>query len=124
MTKPVTVVNSRSSNGRVVGRAAGIAAASALACGVCCILPFALPAALLATTGGILAWLAKIHPMITMIALVAVMGSWAWVIAQTLQTRRKPATSTLVAMSAATIMLGVALAWPLFEQWIFRLFRP
>jgi hypothetical protein len=78
---------------------------------------------LLAITGGVLGWLAKIHPLVTMIALVAVVGSWVWVAMQTSQTRRRPARSTLITMSAATLMLAAALAWPLLEHWILRMLR-
>jgi predicted PurR-regulated permease PerM len=84
---------------------------------------FALPAASLAVTGGALAWFAKLQPLVTMIALTAVAASWAWVVMQTLRSRKKPAAAMLVVMIAATLMLGVALAWPVLEHWVFRMLR-
>lgn len=100
---------------RVAGGAAALAATGALACGVCCVLPFALPAAVLAMSGGVLAWFAGLTPWITGLALVAVTGAWLWVGLLTLRTRRRPATSTLITMAAASALLAAALTWPRIE---------
>jgi hypothetical protein len=108
---------------RLVSATAGVAAASALACSACCVLPFALPATIVAMSGGTLAFFAGIHPLMTLIALMAVAASWAWVAAKTLQTRRRPARGTLIAMSVATVMLAVSMLWPMFEHILFSLLR-
>jgi hypothetical protein len=108
---------------RLVTAAAGVTAASALACGTCCILPFALPATLVAMSGGVLAFFVRIHPLVTVIAVMAVAAGWAWVVAKTLQTRRRPPRGTLIAMSVATVMLTVSMMWPVFEHTLFNLFR-
>lgn len=124
MTAPISKasISSQPAN-RVVGATAAIAATSALACGVCCILPFALPAAMLAMSGGVLAWFASIMPWATGIAIIAVAGGWAWVGAQTVRTRRRPALATLLIMAAATAMLAASLAWPHFEGAVIGLLR-
>ncbi len=109
--------------GRVAGATAAIVATSALACGVCCILPFALPAAILAASGGVLAWFAGLYPWMTLLAVAAVLGSWAWVGWQSFRTRKRPARSTLITMILATGVLAAAIAWPRVEGPITHLIR-
>jgi len=108
---------------RIVGATAIVAATGALACGVCCVLPFALPAAIVALTGGVMAWWGNMMPLVRAVAAVAVAGGWLWVGGQSLRTRRRPATSTIMAMILATGMLAGALAWPSFESEILELVR-
>jgi hypothetical protein len=108
---------------KIAGAAATIAATGALACGVCCVLPFALPAAILALSGGVFAWFGRLTPWVTAIAFVAVAAGWLWVGRQTFRTRRRPARSTLLTMTAATVLLAAALAWPHFEGSILALVR-
>jgi hypothetical protein len=108
-------------------KAAGVTALTlstgALACGVCCVLPFALPATMLASTGALLAWFAKIQMWAKILAVLSVLGAWGWIAWQSRRTRRKPAASTLLMMGAATLVLTVATLWPLLEKPIIRLLR-
>ena len=101
-------------------KAAGVTAVTlstgAVACAVCCVLPFALPATLLAGTGTLLAWFVKMHVWVTIIAIVSVVFAWAWIAWQSRRTRRRPATSTLFMMAAATVLLAIAVLWPLIER--------
>jgi hypothetical protein len=95
--------------------AAVVSAAGAVACGVCCVLPLALPAVVLAGAGGILAWFAGAFPWMTGVAVVAVAAAWGWVWWESARSRARPATSTLYLMALATVLLAVALLWPLIE---------
>ena len=108
-------------------KAAGITAVTlstgAVACGVCCVLPFALPATILASTGSLLAWFVKLHVWVTILAVLSVAGAWGWIAWQTRRTRRRPATSTLLMMGAATVLLTVAVLWPLLEKPLIRMLR-
>ena len=101
-------------------KAAGIAAMTlatgAVVCGACCVLPFAVPAVVLASTGTILAWFAAAHAWVTGLAILAVAGAWGWIAWQTVQTRRRPARSTLYVMAGATALMVVAVLWPLIES--------
>lgn len=108
---------------KVAGVTAVTLATGAVACGVCCVLPFALPAVVLASTGSLLAMLVKMHVWVTILALLSVMGAWGWIAWQTRRTRRKPAISTLFTMGAATMLLTVAVLWPLLEKPIIRMLR-
>ena len=108
-------------------KAAGVTAVTlatgAVACGVCCVLPFALPATILATTGSLLAWFVKLHLWVTILAILSVAGAWGWIGWQTRHTNSKPAFSTLLMMGAATVLLAVAVLWPLLEKpliWMLR----
>lgn len=108
-------------------KAAGVTAMTlstgALACGVCCVLPFALPATVLASTGALLAWFAKIQLWAKILAVLSVLSAWGWIAWQSYRTRRKPAVSTLVMMGAATMVLTVATLWPQLEKPIIRMLR-
>ena len=108
-------------------KAAGVTAVTlstgAVACGVCCVLPFALPATILASTGSLLAWFVKLHVWVTILAILSVVSAWGWITWQTRRTRRKPATSTLFMMGAATVLLTVAVLWPLLEKPLIRMLR-
>ena len=105
-------------------KAAGVTAVTlatgAVACGVCCVLPFALPATVLAATGSLLAWFVKLHLWVTILAILSVAGAWGWI---GWQTRRKPAFSTRLMMGAATVLLTVAVLWPLLEKPLVRMLR-
>jgi hypothetical protein len=105
---------------RAAGGAALVAAAAALGCAVCCALPFALPAAALAVSGSVLAVFAHAAPGLAVLAAIAVAGAWAWVGVQSLRSRRRPASSTLITLLAATVALGLALAWPAVETLVVR----
>lgn len=108
-------------------KAAGVTAMTlstgAVACGVCCVLPFALPATIVASAGATMAWLVKLHVWTTLLAIVSVVGAWGWIAWQSRRTRRKPAVSTLVMMGTASVLLTVAVLWPLLEKPIIRMLR-
>ena len=108
-------------------KAAGVTAVTlstgAVACGVCCVLPFALPATILASTGSLLALLVKMHVWVTILAILSVVGAWGWIAWQTRRTRRKPAISTLFTMGTSTMLLTIAVLWPLLEKPIIRRLR-
>ena len=95
----------------------------AVACGICCVLPFALPATVLASTGSLLAWFVKMHLWVTIVAILSVVGAWGWIAWQTRRTRRKPAISTLFMMGTATMLLAVAVLWPLLEKPLIEVLR-
>jgi hypothetical protein len=109
--------------GRVAGAAAAVVAMGALACGACCVLPFALPAAVLALSGGALAWFSGLYPWMILLALAAVIGSWAWIGWRSWRTRKRPARSTIITMILATCGLAAAIAWPQLDGPITHLIR-
>jgi hypothetical protein len=111
------------STDRVVGASAALVATGALACGICCVLPFALPAAVLAVGGGVVSWFAKATPWAMRIALLAVLAGWAWVIVQSVRTKRQPAQSTLLTLALATAVFAAAAVWWHFEREIIHLLR-
>ena len=108
---------------KAAGAAAMTLSTGAVACGVCCVLPFALPATILASTGPLLAWLVGVHKWVTVLAIFAVLGAWAWIAWQSGRTRRRPATSTLVMMGLSTTLMTVAVLWPLIEKPLIRMLR-
>jgi hypothetical protein len=114
---------------RIAGKPPGVKAAGltavtlatgAVACGACCVLPFALPAAALAGTGSILAWFVGAYAWVTGLAIFAVIGAWAWIAWQTVQTRRRPVASTLYVMAAATALTAIAALWPFIAPHLAR----
>jgi len=119
----VTTTSKEPPGSKAAGVAAMTLSTGALACGVCCVLPFALPATMLASTGALLAWFAKIQMWAKILAVLSVLGAWGWIAWQSHRTRRKPAAATLVMMGAATMVLTVATLWPLLEKPIIRLLR-
>lgn len=100
---------------KVAGTAAVACATSAVACAVCCVLPVALPAVALAGAGGLIAWFAGAYVWMTCGAVAAVAGAWGWVWWQSARSRARPASSTLYLMVLASVLLVVALVWPLIE---------
>lgn len=103
---------------RMASVAATTSAVAAVACGVCCVLPFAFPAVAGTMLGAGFAAFAGVYSWATRLALGLVAASWALVAWQSFQTRRRPNPDTLRAMGLATIFLGVALSWPMFEPHI------
>ena len=108
---------------KVAGVTAVTLSMGAVACGVCCVLPFALPATLLASIGSLLAWFVKFHLWVTILAILSVAGAWGWIAWQTRRTRRKPAPSTLFTMGTATVLMTLAVLWPLLEKPLIRMLR-
>lgn len=121
---PVTEASAKAPPGaKTAGATALTLSTGAVACGVCCVLPFALPATLVASTGTALAWLVGIHLWVTALAILAVVGAWGWIAWQSRRTRTRPARSTLLVMTLSTLLLTVAVLWPLIEKPIIRLLR-
>lgn len=87
-----------------------------IACGVCCAIPFALPAVVLASTGGVLAWLAQGFWWARYLAFALVAGAWLWVGLEARRTHRRPARSTLIAMTVITAALAALTTWPLMTS--------
>jgi len=96
------------------------AATGAAACAACCVLPFALPAVALAGIGSVLALLAGALVWVTALAVVTIAGAWAWIGWQSLQSRRRPAFSTLYIMGGATALTAVTVLWPRIEPALIR----
>lgn len=105
----------KSQDNRAVGAVAATASVAALACGVCCVLPLAIPAAMLASVGGVLAWFSHAYGWMTPLACVAVLAGWFWVTYRSWRSGKRPAKSTLLIMAFATLMMGLAYMWPMFE---------
>ena len=61
--------------------------------------------------------------VLRVIAILSVVGAWGWIAWQTRRTRRKPATSTLFIMGAASVLLTIAVLWPLLEKPLIRMLR-
>ena len=108
---------------KVAGVTAVTLSTGAIACGVFCVLPFSLPATLLASTGSLLAWFVKFHLWVTILAILSVVGAWGWITWQTRRTGRKPALSTLFMMGTASVLLTLAVLWPLLEKPLIRMLR-
>jgi hypothetical protein len=79
------------------------------------VLPLALPAAALASFGGVIAWLAGAHTLISAVALLMVIVAWLWVGYRSYRSKARPANTTLLVLLVATAMLGLALLWPSLE---------
>ena len=108
--------------GSGMAKAAVVAAGTAAACTACCVLPFALPAVILANAGGVIALLDHAHGWATWLAAVGVVAAWAWTGRQAIRTSMRPAISTLVMMSIATIVVATAASWPLLKPVVFHTF--
>jgi hypothetical protein len=119
----VTATSKEPPGSKAAGVTAMTLSTGAVACGVCCVLPFALPAAIVASAGAAMAWLVKLHVWATLLAIVSVAGAWGWIAWQSRRTRRKPAMSTLVMMGMASVLLTIAVLWPLLEKPIIRMLR-
>jgi hypothetical protein len=122
-TSDVTPPSKEQPGSKAAGVTAMTLSTGAVACGVCCVLPFALPATIVASAGAAMAWLVKLHVWATLLAIVSVAGAWGWIAWQARRTRRKPAISTLVMMGTASVLLTVAVLWPLLEKPIIRMLR-
>ena len=70
-----------------------------------------------------LAWFVKFHLWVTILAILSVAGAWGWIAWQTRRTRRKPAPSTLFTMGTATVLMTLAVLWPLLEKPLIRMLR-
>lgn len=112
-------------NGNKTAGAAAIAASTAaVACVACCVLPLALPAAMLAMVGGTLALFAGAYRWLALLAVLAVVGAWIWVVYQSRSSGKRPARSTLVILGIATAMMALAMLWPAIEPQLIAMLRP
>lgn len=91
---------------------AATASTAVVACGICCALPFVVPVAMLASAGGVLAWFSETSNWLTVVAVAAVASGWIWTGVQSWRTRRRPARSTLLVLSLATMAMAAAWLWP------------
>jgi uncharacterized membrane protein YfcA len=87
------------------------------------VLPLALPAVVLAGVGGVLAWFAGAHIWITLVAIVAVAAAWLWVWRQSRRARARAARRTIYMLATSTMLLGVALIWPVIEPSLMKVLR-
>jgi hypothetical protein len=118
------IVSSKEPPGsKAAGATAMTLSTGALACGACCVLPFTLPATVLASTGSLLSSLVHMHWWMTALSVLAVMGAWGWIAWQMRRTGRKPATATMMMMTASTLFMAVSLMWPLIEKPLIRALR-
>ena len=106
------------SEARVSKALAATASTAVVACGICCALPFVVPVAMLASAGGILAWFSETSTWLTAVAVAAVASGWIWTGVQRWRTHRRPARSTLLVLSLATITMVAAWLWPVVEALI------
>ncbi|MEP7085891.1 MAG: hypothetical protein ABI884_01040 [Gemmatimonadota bacterium] len=73
--------------------------------------------------GALFAAFAHVFWWALLIAIATVVAAWGWVGWQSYTTRRRPARATILAMSGASVLLLVALSWPLMESYIIAVFR-
>lgn len=99
--------------------AVAAAGAAVLASAACCVLPLAWPAAGLALSGGVIAWLERAQPAVTVIAAFpVVLGWWVALRPNRLGKRRHP--WTLPLMAGATALIGIAIFWLRIEPYLIR----
>jgi hypothetical protein len=108
-------------DGKAICAAAAAASTAAVACAAGCVLPFALPAAALALFGSALAWMAGAYYWMSVIASLAVIVAWLWIVYRSHRSKARPAKTTLLVMVVATAMLGLALLWPSLEPSVIAL---
>jgi hypothetical protein len=109
--------------GSRAARVALTCGAVAAACAAGCLLPLTLPAVVLASTGTMLAWLAGAHAWMTALAGIAVAAAWVWIWRESVRSGVRPARSTLYMMVVATLLLALALTWPLIEPKVLAVLR-
>ena len=110
----------KSSRSSRAAKAAVIAAGTAATCTACCVLPFALPAVILANVGSIITLADHAHGWVTWLAVLAVAAAWVWIGRQAILTRMKPTASTLAMMAVATVVMTLAVSWPLLKPTVFH----
>jgi hypothetical protein len=108
---------------RTPARIALACACAAVTCGAACVAPLALPATVLATTGSMLALLARAHGSLTVLAVFTVAAAWLWVSWQSMTGLNLPP-STFGVLGIATVLLAVAVAWPFIEPQVARQIGP
>ena len=115
---------SDSSSERAASAAALTASSGALlACSACCVLPVALPPVALALGATTLSWMEAAHGWLTLLAALMLLAAWGLVWRQSARTRQPAAKSTIYMLAAASILTGIALAWPWLESSLVALFE-
>lgn len=111
--------------GETAASAAALATSSGalLACSACCVLPVALPAVALALGATTLSWMEAAHGWLTVGALLILLAAWGLVWRQSSRTGRRAAKATITMLGAATVLTGIALAWPWLEPSLVALFK-
>lgn len=94
-----------------------------VACSACCVLPVALPAVALALGATTLSWVEAAHGWLTIGAVVMLLAAWGLVWRQSARSGRRTARATILMLGVATVLTGVALAWPWLEPGLVALFR-
>lgn len=114
-----------SDNGEKAVGAAALATSSGavLACSACCVLPLAIPAVALALSATTVAWIEAANVWVTGFSVILLAGAWALVLRQTARSGKRAAKSTIYMLGAATVLTGVALAWPWLEPGLIALFK-
>lgn len=95
--------------------AIGASAVAIVACGACCVLPVAFPVIAAGTMGVAVTVAAAAHVWLTGLAALTLMGAWWRVWRQSKRRGARPATSTLVQMGVASLLMTVAIVWPWIE---------
>ena len=94
-----------------------------LACSACCVLPIALPAVALALGATTLSWMEAAHSWLTLAAVLMLFAAWGFVFRQSARTGRRASKSTIYMLGAATVLTGLAVAWPWLEPGLVALFK-
>lgn len=100
-------------------RAAAATAVAAVACTACCILPLTLPPVIVGSVGGVLALLDHAQGWVSRLAALIVIAAWIWIGWQLFRQQRRMTGPVAALMIVATVLAGVATAWPLLEPCAF-----
>ena len=100
-------------------RVAAATAIAAVACTACCILPLTLPPVIVGSVGGILALLDHAQGWVSELAALIVIAAWIWIGWQLFRQKRRMTWPVAGLMIMATLLVGVATAWPLLEPCVF-----
>ena len=109
--------------GKVTKAAVITTGGAVLACAACCALPLALPIIGLAGAGAMLTAFGTAYRLLTYAGIGLVLIAWVWIAWQSRRTGKRPARATLRWLTVATILAGLAAAWPAIEPLAFRLLR-
>lgn len=111
--------------GETAASAAALATSSGalLACSACCVLPVALPAVALALGATTLSWMEAANGWLTLAATLMLLAAWGLVWRQSARTGQRASKATIYMLGAATLLTGVALAWPWLEPSLVALFK-
>lgn len=96
-------------------RAAAATALAAAGCIACCILPLTLPPVIVGGVGGLFALLGHAHGWVSRLAGLIVVAAWIWIGWQVVRQKRRMTGPAAALMISATLLAGVAIAWPLLE---------